>query len=102
MADGSNFIQYAPNGEGGEQGLEFLSKMRFNDEDGEDKDGFFHADGPDLISVPVPNTMKPCMRKFTYAEERGGGRERGRRETNGTLTSIPRKNAGILNGIAMS
>ena len=90
MTEGSvNFISYARNGDGGEQGLEFLSTSRFKDEDGEDADGFFFADGPDLIPVPVTNQMKPCLRSFTYEEERStDGRKTS--PTNGVVATLPR------------
>ena len=90
MTEGSvNFISYARNGDGGEQGLEFFSTSRFKDEDGEDADGFFLADGPDLIPVPVTNQMKPCLRSFTYEEERStDGRKTS--STNGVVATLPR------------
>ena len=82
------FIQYLPNGCGGEQGLEFLSGARFKDEDDDDADGFYHAYGPDLVSIPVSEKMGPCMRRFTYAEEIGMG-QAGLKPKEGALTVIP-------------
>jgi hypothetical protein len=90
MADcaSENFMQYLPNGGGGEQGLEFLSGARFKDEEDDDADGFYHADGPDLVSIPVSEKMGPCMRRFTYAEEIGMGRQ-GLKPKAGAVTAIP-------------
>ena len=87
--NGENFIQYAPHGNGGEQGLEFLSRTRFSDVDGEDADGFFLADGPNIVALPVTNKMQPCMRKFTYDEERSPTRKRFENSSL-TTTSLPR------------
>ena len=65
-----NVMSDAKDGNGGEQGLEFLSSSRFVDEDGEVADGFFTAVGSDLIPIPRSSQLEPCKQQFTYADER--------------------------------
>lgn len=77
----------AKNGDGGEQGLKFLSSSRFVDEDGEVADGFFTVDGSDLIPIPLSNRMEPCRQQFTYEDERSTGGGAGG-NSKGALTKI--------------
>jgi hypothetical protein len=88
-----NVMSDARNGDGGEQGLKFLSGSRFVDEDGEVADGFFTVDGPDLIPIPVSSGMQPCRQQFTYAEERSTEKRAGS-ASKGALTKISPKYSG--------
>ena len=72
-----NVMSDANHGDGGEQGLEFLSSSRFVDEDGEVADGFFSAEGSDLIPIPLSSRMEPCRQQFTYADESSTKLKRG-------------------------
>jgi hypothetical protein len=70
VCDGVRMIRDFPNGDMGEQTrFESVSQMRLEDEDGDEADGFFYVDGPDLASVPVSDKMKPCMQRVKYGDE---------------------------------
>jgi hypothetical protein len=88
--DNINVLSDAQNGDGGEQGLEFLSSSRFVDEDGEIADGFFHAVGAELIPIPPSSQLGPCKQQFTYAEERST-ENRKRDASRGTVTKTTPK-----------
>jgi hypothetical protein len=42
--------------------------MRIEDKDGDEADGFFYADGLELVPVFLLDKLKPCIRSFTYEE----------------------------------
>jgi hypothetical protein len=66
LCDDMSLIREYPDGDGGEQGWKFVREIC---KDGDEADGSFYADGPDLVGISVSDDMKSCMRSFTDGEE---------------------------------